>query len=169
MQLSRCLAPASAGIARPHTGRQLCVAVRAERLSLGNLAPAPGSKRDKQHKGRGTAAGQVRVLQQRAGAGTRVRACKCAGHDRAPQQQQQQQQHHHHYLMLPPPPTHTRLQGGTCGFGNRGQKARSGPGTRTGFEGGQMPLYRRLPKLKGICGGGWRWRWHRWGWGLLRR
>eukprot|EP00967_Tisochrysis_lutea_P038711 scaffold46349_cov19-Tisochrysis_lutea.AAC.1 len=42
--------------------------------------------------------------------------------------------------------------GGTCGFGNRGQKARSGPGTRTGFEGGQMPLYRRLPKLKGICG-----------------
>ncbi|KAF5839710.1 plastid/chloroplast ribosomal protein L15 [Dunaliella salina] len=44
-------------------------------------------------------------------------------------------------------------QGGTCGFGNRGQKARSGPGTRTGFEGGQMPLYRRLPKLKGICGG----------------
>ena len=45
------------------------------------------------------------------------------------------------------------VQGGTCGYGNRGQKARSGPGTRTGFEGGQMPLYRRLPKLKGICGG----------------
>jgi large subunit ribosomal protein L15 len=30
----------------------------------------------------------------------------------------------------------------------RGQKSRSGSGTRPGFEGGQMPLYRRLPKLK---------------------
>jgi large subunit ribosomal protein L15 len=30
----------------------------------------------------------------------------------------------------------------------RGQKSRSGGGTRPGFEGGQMPLYRRLPKLK---------------------
>ena len=46
------------------------------------------------------------------------------------------------------------LQGGPCGFGMRGQNARSGPGTRPGFEGGQMPLYRRLPKLKGIAGGG---------------
>ncbi|KAI8477303.1 MAG: plastid/chloroplast ribosomal protein L15 [Monoraphidium minutum] len=44
-------------------------------------------------------------------------------------------------------------QGGTCGFGTRGQKARSGSGTRPGFEGGQMPLYRRLPKLRGIAGG----------------
>lgn len=44
-------------------------------------------------------------------------------------------------------------QGGTCGFGNRGQKSRSGPGVRSGFEGGQMPLYRRLPKLRGIAGG----------------
>jgi ribosomal protein L15 len=35
----------------------------------------------------------------------------------------------------------------------RGQKARSGAGTRPGFEGGQIPLYRRLPKLKGIAGG----------------
>jgi large subunit ribosomal protein L15 len=35
----------------------------------------------------------------------------------------------------------------------RGQKARSGSGTRPGFEGGQTPLYRRLPKLKGIAGG----------------
>jgi large subunit ribosomal protein L15 len=34
------------------------------------------------------------------------------------------------------------------GFGMRGQKSRSGRGTRPGFEGGQMPLYRRLPKLK---------------------
>jgi large subunit ribosomal protein L15 len=30
----------------------------------------------------------------------------------------------------------------------RGQKARAGGNTRPGFEGGQMPLYRRLPKLK---------------------
>lgn len=44
-------------------------------------------------------------------------------------------------------------QGGTCGFGNRGQKSRSGPSVRPGFEGGQTPLYRRLPKLKGIAGG----------------
>ena len=35
----------------------------------------------------------------------------------------------------------------------RGQKARSGSGVRDGFEGGQTPLYRRLPKLKGIAGG----------------
>jgi large subunit ribosomal protein L15 len=39
-------------------------------------------------------------------------------------------------------------QGASCGFGMRGQKSRSGSGTRPGFEGGQMPLYRRLPKLK---------------------
>lgn len=45
------------------------------------------------------------------------------------------------------------IQGGTCGFGNRGQKARSGSGTRPGFEGGQTALYRRLPKLRGIAGG----------------
>jgi large subunit ribosomal protein L15 len=30
----------------------------------------------------------------------------------------------------------------------RGQKARAGSGTRPGFEGGQQPLYRRIPKLK---------------------
>ena len=45
------------------------------------------------------------------------------------------------------------VQGGTCGFGMRGQKARSGSGVRHGFEGGQTPLYRQLPKLKGIAGG----------------
>lgn len=44
-------------------------------------------------------------------------------------------------------------QGASCGFGMRGQKSRSGSGVRPGFEGGQMPLYRRLPKLKGIAGG----------------
>jgi large subunit ribosomal protein L15 len=37
-------------------------------------------------------------------------------------------------------------QGKTAGKGNKGQKARSGSGTRVGFEGGQMPLHRRLPK-----------------------
>ena len=37
-------------------------------------------------------------------------------------------------------------QGASCGFGMRGQKSRSGRPTRPGFEGGQMPLYRRSPK-----------------------
>ena len=36
--------------------------------------------------------------------------------------------------------------GKTSGKGHKGQKARSGGGIRIGFEGGQMPLYRRLPK-----------------------
>merc|ERR1719324_1599933 len=40
-------------------------------------------------------------------------------------------------------------QGATCGFGMRGQKSRSGRPTRPGFEGGQQPLYRRLPKFQG--------------------
>mmetsp|Transcript_20587 Transcript_20587/g.61988 ORF Transcript_20587/g.61988 Transcript_20587/m.61988 type:complete len:266 (-) Transcript_20587:492-1289(-) len=44
-------------------------------------------------------------------------------------------------------------QGGSCGFGMRGQNSRSGKGTRPGFEGGQTSLYRRLPKLRGIAGG----------------
>lgn len=39
-------------------------------------------------------------------------------------------------------------QGASGGFGMRGQKSRSGRPTRPGFEGGQLPLYRRLPKLK---------------------
>jgi large subunit ribosomal protein L15 len=37
-------------------------------------------------------------------------------------------------------------QGKTAGRGNKGQNARSGGGARPGFEGGQMPLHRRLPK-----------------------
>lgn len=37
-------------------------------------------------------------------------------------------------------------RGKTSGRGHKGQKARSGGGVRPGFEGGQMPLYRRLPK-----------------------
>ncbi|MEB3293257.1 MAG: 50S ribosomal protein L15 [Synechococcales bacterium] len=41
-------------------------------------------------------------------------------------------------------------QGASGGFGMRGQKSRSGRPTRPGFEGGQTPLYRRLPKLKGF-------------------
>ena len=36
--------------------------------------------------------------------------------------------------------------GKTSGKGHKGQKARSGGGVRPGFEGGQLPLYRRLPK-----------------------
>ncbi len=37
--------------------------------------------------------------------------------------------------------------GKTCGSGHKGQKARSGGSVRPGFEGGQMPLQRRLPKF----------------------
>ncbi|MBT3983512.1 MAG: 50S ribosomal protein L15 [Bacteriovoracaceae bacterium] len=37
-------------------------------------------------------------------------------------------------------------QGTQAGKGHKGQKARGGGGTALGFEGGQMPLYRRLPK-----------------------
>jgi len=36
--------------------------------------------------------------------------------------------------------------GKTSGKGNKGHKARTGGGTNPGFEGGQMPIYRRLPK-----------------------
>lgn len=36
--------------------------------------------------------------------------------------------------------------GKTAGRGHKGQKSRSGGGVRPGFEGGQMPLYRRVPK-----------------------
>jgi large subunit ribosomal protein L15 len=39
-------------------------------------------------------------------------------------------------------------QGASCGFGMRGQNSRAGRPTRPGFEGGQLPLYRRVPKLK---------------------
>jgi large subunit ribosomal protein L15 len=37
--------------------------------------------------------------------------------------------------------------GKTCGRGHKGQKSRSGGYIRRGFEGGQMPLYRRIPKF----------------------
>ena len=41
---------------------------------------------------------------------------------------------------------HGTGNGKTAGRGHKGQKARSGGGVRPGFEGGQMPIYRRLPK-----------------------
>ncbi|NQY74173.1 MAG: 50S ribosomal protein L15 [Candidatus Margulisbacteria bacterium] len=40
--------------------------------------------------------------------------------------------------------------GGECGRGHKGQKSRSGYSRKLGFEGGQMPLYRRLPKKRGF-------------------
>ena len=41
---------------------------------------------------------------------------------------------------------HSTGNGKTAGRGHKGQNSRSGGGVRLGFEGGQMPLYRRLPK-----------------------
>ncbi len=41
---------------------------------------------------------------------------------------------------------HGSGNGKTAGKGHKGQKARSGGGVRLGFEGGQMPLFRRIPK-----------------------
>lgn len=72
-------------------------AIHEEEFTFDNLRSAPGSRKRKNRKGRGIAAGQ----------------------------------------------------GATCGFGMRGQKSRSGRPTRPGFEGGQQPLYRRLPKFQG--------------------
>ena len=40
--------------------------------------------------------------------------------------------------------------GGECGRGHKGQKSRAGYSKRSGFEGGQTPLYRRLPKKNGF-------------------
>eukprot|EP00871_Galdieria_phlegrea_P003751 jgi/Galph1/4377/GphlegSOOS_G3049.1 len=61
--------------------------------------------------------------------------------------------------LVPAPGSHHRKkrvgrgiaagQGKTGGRGNRGQKSRSGESIRPGFEGGQTPLYRRLPKFVG--------------------
>jgi large subunit ribosomal protein L15 len=42
---------------------------------------------------------------------------------------------------------HSAGQGKTCGRGQKGQKARSGGFHKVGFEGGQMPIQRRLPKI----------------------
>jgi len=41
-------------------------------------------------------------------------------------------------------------QGKTAGRGTKGQKARAGSGRKPGFEGGQNPLIKRLPKLRGF-------------------
>ncbi len=46
---------------------------------------------------------------------------------------------------------HGSGNGKTAGKGHKGQKARSGGKSRPGFEGGQMPLYRRLPKRGFKC------------------
>jgi len=42
---------------------------------------------------------------------------------------------------------HAAGQGKTCGRGQKGQRSRSGGYHKVGFEGGQMPLQRRLPKV----------------------
>ncbi len=46
---------------------------------------------------------------------------------------------------------HGSGNGKTAGRGHKGQNARSGGGVRPGFEGGQMPLYRRIPKRGFKC------------------
>ena len=46
---------------------------------------------------------------------------------------------------------HASGNGKTAGRGHKGQGARSGSGGKSGFEGGQMPLYRRLPKRGFTC------------------
>lgn len=46
---------------------------------------------------------------------------------------------------------HGSGNGKTAGKGHKGQKARSGSGIRPGFEGGQNPIYRRLPKRGFTC------------------
>ena len=46
---------------------------------------------------------------------------------------------------------HGSGNGKTAGKGHKGQKARSCGGVRPGFEGGQMPLYRRIPKRGFTC------------------
>ena len=46
---------------------------------------------------------------------------------------------------------HGSGNGKTSGRGHKGQKSRSGSGGKVGFEGGQMPLYRRLPKRGHTC------------------
>jgi large subunit ribosomal protein L15 len=66
----------------------------ADKITLSNLAPAPGSTQARKRVGRGVGSGL----------------------------------------------------GKTSGKGHKGHKARTGGGTNPGFEGGQMPMYRRLPK-----------------------
>jgi len=46
---------------------------------------------------------------------------------------------------------HGSGNGKTAGRGHKGQRSRSGSGGKVGFEGGQMPLYRRIPKRGHTC------------------
>jgi len=46
---------------------------------------------------------------------------------------------------------HGSGNGKTAGRGHKGQRSRAGSGGKVGFEGGQMPLYRRLPKRGHTC------------------
>lgn len=64
-----------------------------------------------------------------------------------------------HQLQPPPGSTHARKRvgrgygsghGTTAGKGTKGQKARSGGGVRPGFEGGQLPIIKRLPHIRGF-------------------
>jgi large subunit ribosomal protein L15 len=49
---------------------------------------------------------------------------------------------------------HASGTGNTAGRGNKGQKARTGGQTRPGFEGGQLPLVKRVPYRRGVRGAG---------------
>jgi len=49
---------------------------------------------------------------------------------------------------------HASGSGNTAGRGHKGQKARSGGQTRPGFEGGQLPLVKRVPYRRGVRGAG---------------
>jgi large subunit ribosomal protein L15 len=49
---------------------------------------------------------------------------------------------------------HSSGKGNTAGRGTKGQKARTGGQTRPGFEGGQLPLVKRIPYRRGIRGAG---------------
>ncbi len=49
---------------------------------------------------------------------------------------------------------HASVAGNTAGRGHKGQKARSGGQMRPGFEGGQLPLIKRVPYRRGIRGAG---------------
>lgn len=143
-----------------------------ERLRLHNLSPSEGARRRGMRIGRGYAAGQVcfaaspRRGAVRGNAGqfvNRADGCRFC----FPKLQCDLQKRYRGLEMRLSAstglmPSHVsslcamstcacRVQGGSCGDGMRGQKARTG--IRSGFEGGQMPLYRRLPKLKGVAGG----------------
>jgi len=85
----------------------------------------------------------------------RARAAKAAKAARAPKAEATPPKLTLHALKPPRGSTHARLRvgrgpgsgiGKTSGRGQKGQKARAGGSIRPGFEGGQMPLIRRIPK-----------------------